>query len=86
LSPKPRAGVVASGYCCSGRIHALANALRPESGFYRPDDAGASWTRVGTQGPVVEPGRYRATLGKKAGETVQPIGAPQTFAVVLIQQ
>jgi hypothetical protein len=40
----------------------------------------------GPQGPVVEPGRYRATLGKKAGETVQPIGAPQTFAVVLIQQ
>ena len=38
------------------------------------------------QGPLVTPGRYRATLGKLSGETVTPIGPPQTFAVVQIPQ
>ncbi|HEX6976459.1 MAG TPA: hypothetical protein VF147_18760, partial [Vicinamibacterales bacterium] len=39
----------------------------------------------GNQGALVTPGRYRATLGKQVGETVTPIGQPQTFAVVQIQ-
>jgi photosystem II stability/assembly factor-like uncharacterized protein len=30
------------------RLYVIANALRAESGFYRSDDAGASWTRIGT--------------------------------------
>ncbi|MCA1558999.1 MAG: glycosyl hydrolase [Acidobacteria bacterium] len=34
------------------------------------------------QGPVVPPGRYRATLGRLAGDTVTPIGEPQTFSVI----
>ena len=34
------------------------------------------------QGPVVEPGRYRATLGSLAGDIVTPIGQPQFFMVV----
>jgi photosystem II stability/assembly factor-like uncharacterized protein len=33
------------------------------------------------QGPLVEPGRYRATLGRMSGEVVTPIGAPQGFQV-----
>jgi photosystem II stability/assembly factor-like uncharacterized protein len=33
------------------RVYALANALRAESGFYRSDDAGATWARVGTMQP-----------------------------------
>jgi hypothetical protein len=37
-------------------------------------------------GPLVAPGRYRATLGKLAGDTVTPIGSPQSFAVVQIAQ
>jgi photosystem II stability/assembly factor-like uncharacterized protein len=38
------------------------------------------------QGPVVEPGRYQVTLGKKVGDTTTAIGASQTFAVVRIPQ
>jgi photosystem II stability/assembly factor-like uncharacterized protein len=36
-------------------------------------------------GPLVEPGRYRATLGKMSGDIVTPIGQPQAFGVVLPQ-
>jgi hypothetical protein len=38
------------------------------------------------QGPLVAPGRYRATLGKLVGDTVTPIGSPQSFTVVQIAQ
>ena len=34
------------------------------------------------QGPIVTPGRYRATLGTLTGDKVEPIGDPQTFMVV----
>ena len=40
----------------------------------------------GNQPPLVEPGQYRATLGKLVGDIVTPIGAPQTFAVVQVPQ
>jgi hypothetical protein len=36
-------------------------------------------------GPLVEPGRYRATLGRLSGDIVTPIGQPQAFGVVLPQ-
>ena len=35
--------------------------------------------------PLAAPGRYTATLGKQVGETVTPIGTPQTFRVASIQ-
>jgi photosystem II stability/assembly factor-like uncharacterized protein len=38
------------------------------------------------QGPLVAPGRYRATLGKLEGDTVTAIGPPQSFTVVQIAQ
>ena len=38
------------------------------------------------QGPLVVPGRYRATLGKQVGDTVTPLGPSQTFTVVQIPQ
>ena len=38
------------------------------------------------QGPLVAAGRYRATLGKLVGDTVTPIGSPQSFTVVQIAQ
>ncbi len=34
------------------------------------------------QGPAVPAGRYRATLATVSGDTVTPIGQPQTFAVI----
>jgi len=46
--------------------------------------AGAQAGRGGAPAlpPLVEPGRYTATLGKLSGETVTPIGKPQSFMVV----
>jgi photosystem II stability/assembly factor-like uncharacterized protein len=37
-------------------------------------------------GPLATPGRYRATLGRLVGDTVTPIGPPETFTVVQIPQ
>jgi photosystem II stability/assembly factor-like uncharacterized protein len=37
-------------------------------------------------GPLVAPGRYRATLGKQVGDTVTPLGPSQSFTVVQIPQ
>ena len=34
------------------------------------------------QGPAVAPGRYRATIGRMAGDVVTPIGESQTFHVL----
>jgi photosystem II stability/assembly factor-like uncharacterized protein len=36
------------------------------------------------QGPLVGPGRYRATLGRQSGDTVTPIAAAQSFQVVAL--
>ena len=36
------------------------------------------------QGPLVEPGRYRATLGRLSGDIVTPIGQAQAFGVVVV--
>jgi hypothetical protein len=38
------------------------------------------------QGALVTPGTYRATLGRRVGEAVTTIGAPQTFRVVQLAQ
>ena len=45
------------------RVYALVNALRPEAGFYRSDDAGSSWKRVGT----MEAGAGRAPRRRTTG-------------------
>jgi hypothetical protein len=36
-------------------------------------------------GPPATPGRYRATIGKMSGDTVTPIGQPQSFVLVPLQ-
>jgi hypothetical protein len=41
--------------------------------------------RGGQGGPIVEPGIYKAQLGKQVGDKVEPIGAAQTFRVTSIQ-
>ena len=42
--------------------------------------------RGGNQPPLVQPGRYRATLGRMVGDIVTPIGSAQGFGVVQIPQ
>jgi hypothetical protein len=42
--------------------------------------------RGGPEAPLAAPGRYRATLGKMAGDVVTPIGEPQTFQVVPLRR
>jgi hypothetical protein len=37
------------------------------------------------QGPLVRPGRYRATLGRREGERITPLGPSQAFQVVAVQ-
>jgi photosystem II stability/assembly factor-like uncharacterized protein len=41
--------------------------------------------RGGNQGTPVAPGRYRATLGKLAGDKVSPVGQPVHFSVLPIE-
>ena len=40
--------------------------------------------RGANQPPLVQPGRYRATLGRMVGDIVTPIGSAQSFGVVHI--
>jgi hypothetical protein len=48
-----------------------------------PTPAGGG--RGGNQAPVVATGRYRATLGRLAGDKVTPLGTPQSFSVLPIE-
>jgi hypothetical protein len=41
--------------------------------------------RGGNLGPVVAPGRYRATIARLAGDKVTPVGQPQSFSVLPIE-
>ena len=41
--------------------------------------------RAGNQGPIAAPGRYRAALGRLAGDKLTPIGAAQSFSVLPIE-
>jgi photosystem II stability/assembly factor-like uncharacterized protein len=46
-----------------------------------PPTGGGGFGGRGNQVPPVEPGRYVATLGKLTGDTVMPLGKPQSFLV-----
>jgi photosystem II stability/assembly factor-like uncharacterized protein len=57
------------------RVYALIDAKRPESGFFRSDDAGATWTRIGRM-----PGGGGRGGGGRGGDTTPaapcgPLGA-----------
>ena len=56
----------------------------PQTG--RGGFGGGGGGRGAQLGALVTPGRYRATLGKLVGETVTPLGPPQSFSVVQIAQ
>jgi photosystem II stability/assembly factor-like uncharacterized protein len=55
---------------------------QPPQGQGAAGRGGRGGGRGGQQAPLVQPGRYRATLGRMAGDIVTPIGQPQTFGVV----
>ena len=60
---------------------------RAGAGGDAPPEGGQPFGGRGRQGgPPAAPGRYRATLGKMAGETVTPIGQPQSFLVVPLEK
>jgi len=70
------AGTGAAGGAQTGRAGGAAAA----------PPAGAAFGGFGGRGaaPAAEPGRYTATLGKMAGDTVTPVGKPQSFMVVTL--
>ena len=71
-------------------LRRIAWNLRGEAPPQNPADQGrggggrGGGGRGGNQGPVVEPGRYRATIGRMAGDKVTPIGESQSFSVLPI--
>lgn len=75
-------------------LHRVAWNLRSDppppgstAGQGRGSGAGGSGGRGGPpQGPLVAPGRYRATLGKLVGDSVTAIGPSQSFTVIPIAQ
>ncbi len=70
------AGAGAIGGAQTGRAGGAGAAGAP------PAAAAPGFGRGGGQAPLVEPGRYTATLGKLTGDTVTPIGKPQSFMVM----
>ncbi|HYN08069.1 MAG TPA: hypothetical protein VES67_11815 [Vicinamibacterales bacterium] len=46
-----RINLAADGKVKPTRVYAMIEALAPERGFYRSDDAGATWARVGRRAP-----------------------------------
>jgi hypothetical protein len=53
------------------------------AGGEAPPEAAQAFGGRGRQGgPPAPAGRYRATIGKLTGDTVTPIGQPQSFLIV----
>jgi photosystem II stability/assembly factor-like uncharacterized protein len=50
-----------------------------------PEEAGPNQRRRPRQGALVTAGRYTATLGRLADDSVTPLGEPQTILVVTLQ-
>lgn len=64
---------------------ATSGGARGGAGDVPPEAGQAAGGRGRQSGPPASPGRYRATLGKLAGDTVTPIGQPQSFLVVPLE-
>jgi photosystem II stability/assembly factor-like uncharacterized protein len=70
------AGAGAAGGVQAGRAGGAGAAIGA------PPAGGGGFGGRGGAAPAVEPGRYTATLAKMTGETITPIGSPQSFMVV----
>jgi hypothetical protein len=55
-------------------------------GVQQPPPQGRGFGRGAQLPPLVQPGRYTATLGRMSGDQVTPIGASQSFRVTQIEQ
>ena len=55
-----RINLAADGKVKPTRVYAMIEALAPERGFYRSDDAGATWARVGKRAPGTRSRRRRS--------------------------
>jgi hypothetical protein len=71
-------------------LRRIAWNLRGEAPPQNPADQGRGrggfgGGRGGNAGPVVEPGRYRATIARVAGDKVTPVGQGVSFSVLPIE-
>ena len=66
-----RVGLAVDGRKNPATVFALVDAKRPESGFFRSDDGGSSWTRIGR---MVGGGRggARTRRGPASAAAAQP--------------
>ncbi len=76
-----RAGLAVDGRRTPATVFAIIDANRGEAGFYRSDDAGASWTRIGRTAPAAGRGGAGAPAGlaaaaAAAGRAGAPGAAP----------
>ncbi len=62
-----RAGLAIDGRKTPATVFAIIDAKRDESGFYRSDDAGATWARIGKMPPAAGGQRGGAASGPAAG-------------------
>ena len=69
-----RAGLAIDGRKNPATVFALIDAKRPESGFFRSDDGGNSWTRIGRMPAVA--GRGAAGGRGRGGDPNAPAPAP----------
>jgi photosystem II stability/assembly factor-like uncharacterized protein len=67
-----RAGLAIDGRKTPATVFALIDATREESGFYRSDDAGATWARIGK---TAAGGQRGGGAGGQRGQTAPPIAA-----------
>ena len=82
LPPEGEVAMVLTVVDAGGRV--LREIVGPGSaGFHRVAwDLREQDPEGGTAGPMVAPGTFRVTLGRKVGDTVRALGEPQTFRVV----
>jgi photosystem II stability/assembly factor-like uncharacterized protein len=73
-----RVGLAIDGRKSPATLFALVDAKREEAGFYRSDDLGTTWARIGHQTPAA--GRGGAGGGRAAAAAATPAAAAPTAA------
>jgi photosystem II stability/assembly factor-like uncharacterized protein len=71
-----RIALAADGRKSPATVFALINAKPKDAGFYRSDNAGASWERIGHMAPTQGAGRSGGTGGSGVSGAVGGLGGP----------